>query len=253
MHYHSSFISFLSIIVVAGCSVTTTAADGNGTSVGGATPTQTGDCKRGCDKMKFFDCSSADEQAKCYADCDSATPQQIEVFTACAENSICDPECRTSIVPQEKASSGGGGASTSSCSTACEKLISCSFIPLGAKAECNSRCSTEGYQYQIDCVNKNACSDIETKCGGVPTGGESSGGGGEIGGGGIPGPDPVAECKEECDDINFFDCAPVEKHSQCRAKCSSATATVRDDFVSCASSSGVDCEKKAGCLDAFLK
>jgi hypothetical protein len=251
MHYRFPLLSILPIVVALGCSVTTNAADGNGgQSTGGATSAQTGDCKRGCDKMKFFDCSSAEEQAKCYADCDSATPQQIEVFTACAENSICDPECRTSIVPKEKASAGGGGASTSSCSTACDKLISCSFIPVGAKAECNSRCAAEGYQYQIDCVNKNSCSDIETKCGGVPTGEVS--GGGESSGSIPTGPDPVATCQDECDSINFFDCAPVEKHSECRAKCSSANATDRDDFVSCSDSSGVDCEKKAGCLDAFL-
>jgi hypothetical protein len=248
MHYRSSFLSILSVIVIGGCSVTTSAAPGTGP--GGASSEQTGDCKRGCDKMKFFDCSSAEEQAKCYADCDSATPNQIEVFTACAENSICDPECRTSIVPKEKASEGGGGASASSCSTACDKLISCSFIPVGAKAECNSECSTKGYQYQIDCVNKNTCDDIKTKCGGVPT---SSGGGDISGGGTIPTGDPVAACQDECDSINFFDCAPVEKHSECRAKCSSATTTSRDDFVSCSKSSGVDCEKKSACLDAFLK
>jgi hypothetical protein len=200
--------------------------------------------------MKFFDCSSAEEQARCYADCDSATPQQIEVFTACAENSICDPECRTSIVPKESSSSGGGGgggggASTSSCSTACTKLVECSFIPVGAKAECNSRCATEGYQYQIDCVNNNACGDIAKKCGSFEGGSVDT----------VPIPpetDTVAACQDECDDINFFDCAPVAKHSECRAKCSSSTATERDDFIACASSSGVDCEKKAGCLDAFL-
>lgn len=251
MHYRFRLLSILGLLSAFGCTTTTTAEPGNGTSVGGATPAQTSSCKEGCDKMKFFDCSSAAEQAKCYADCDSATPQQIEVFTACAENSICDPECRTTIVPKESGgsggggtSSGGGGATPASCSTACDKLISCSFIPVGAKAECNSRCAEEGYQYQIDCVNKNACADIESRCGGT-------GGGGGVD---VPtGPDPVAECQEECDSINFFDCAPVTQHSQCRAKCSSATATTRDDFVSCSKSSGVECEKKGACLDAFLK
>ena len=254
MHYRFGLVSYVAILVVAGCSVTTTAAPGEGGGgTGGASSAQTADCKKGCDKMKFFDCSSAEEQAKCYADCDSATPQQIEVFTACAENSICDPECRTSIVPKDKATGGGGGASTSSCSTACDKLISCSFIPLGAKAECNSRCATEGYQYQIDCVNKNACGDIESKCGGINSsegGGTSSGG---ISSGGIPQPDPKDDCLEECDSINFFDCTTVEKHSDCRDQCNAAAASKLDTFISCSKSSGVDCEKKAGCLDAFLK
>jgi hypothetical protein len=251
MHHPFRLFSILPIVVVVGCSVTNGVAPGEGQSPGGASSAQTADCKSGCDKMKFFDCSSAEEQAKCYADCDSATPQQIEVFTACAQNSICDPECRTSIVPKEKATEGGGGASSSSCSTACDKLISCSFIPVGAKAECNSRCAAEGYQYQIDCVNKNACGDIESKCGGVT--GETSSSGSSSSGSIPTGPDPVDECLEECDSINFFDCAPVAMHSECRAKCSSATDTSRDDFVSCSKSSGVDCEKKAGCLDAFLK
>jgi hypothetical protein len=253
MHYRSGLISSVAIIVVAGCSVTTTAAPGEGGSgTGGASSAQTADCKKGCDKMKFFDCSSAEEQAKCYADCDSATPQQIEVFTACAQNSICDPECRTSIVPKEKASSGGGGASASSCGTACDKLISCSFIPVGAKAECNTRCAAEGYQYQIDCVNKNACGDIESKCGGISSTEEGTSSGG-ISSGGIPGPDPKAECLDECDSVNFFDCTTVEKHSDCRDRCDSATTSSRDTFVACSKSSGVDCDKKAGCLDAFLK
>ena len=101
MHYRFGLVSYVAILVVAGCSVTTTAAPGEGGGgTGGASSAQTADCKKGCDKMKFFDCSSAEEQAKCYADCDSATPQQIEVFTACAENSICDHECRKSIVPK---------------------------------------------------------------------------------------------------------------------------------------------------------
>src|SRR5690606_102931 len=144
---------------------------------------------------------------------------------------------------------GGGGASADSCSSACDKLISCSLIPVGAKAECGAECSKRGYQYQIDCVNKTACGEIASKCGGISEGGETGGSSGSL-----PTPDTSKEdCLRACDDINFFDCAPVSKHSECRAACGSASESVRDDFTSCSDSSGVDCPKKAACLDAFLE
>src|SRR5437867_13062510 len=69
-------------------------------TLGGASPEQVSSCKRSCDKMKFFDCNSAEEQAACYSDCDKATPAQVEVFTGCADNSICDTACRTTIQPK---------------------------------------------------------------------------------------------------------------------------------------------------------
>src|SRR5688572_14612768 len=88
-----------------------------------------GPFKRYCDKMKFFDCSSAEEQARRYSDCDKATPSQVEFFSGCAGSSICDPACRTSITPASQPKEGGGGSS-STCTSACEKLISCSFIAI---------------------------------------------------------------------------------------------------------------------------
>ena len=248
MHLRNGLFTFAFALVTAACSSTTSAdpgassgGGGGGGGGGGATASQVDACKKSCDKMKFFQCSSAEEQARCYADCEKASASQIEVFTGCADNSICDPACRTSIQPKETQQSAGGGASASTCGTACDKLVSCSLIPVGAKADCTAECTKNGYQYQIDCVNNTACDKIESTCGG-----ESSGT--------IETPsDPAAECLSECDSINFFKCAPVEFHAACRDECASASTGARDAFTTCSQSSGVDCERKKGCLDAFLK
>src|SRR5689334_1069419 len=98
MRLHRWFFgaSFLALSVA--CTVeTTSSSPPNGS---GASSADVSRCKTSCDKMKFFECSSADEQARCYSDCDKASPAQIQVFTGCAENSICDPECRTTIQPK---------------------------------------------------------------------------------------------------------------------------------------------------------
>lgn len=250
MYLRDGLFCFFAALVIGGCSSTTSADPGGssggstGGAGGGASAADIDRCKAACDKMKFFQCSSAEEQARCYADCDKASTSQIEVFTGCAENSICDPACRTSIQPKETTKGGGGGASASTCATACDKLVSCSLIPVGAKAACNNDCSTNGYQYQIDCVNNTACDKIRSACGGGESTSSSSEGSDT---------DPAASCLAECDSINFFQCAPVESHATCRSKCSSAGASSRDTFTSCSQSSGVDCDRKKACLDAFLK
>ena len=251
MHLRTQFFFLIAALSVGGCSSTTSAgpgSSGTGSGSGGATAVETDRCKHSCDKMKFFDCSSAEEQARCYGDCDKATSSQIEVFNGCAENSICDPQCRTTIQPKESAETGGGGASATTCTAACDKLVSCNKIPVGAKSECNSRCATEGYQYQIDCVNKTACDKLEATCGGGTSGGSISGGGGVD-----SGASNTDACLRECDSINFFMCAPVASHATCREQCTKASATSRDTFTSCSTSSGGDCERKGACLDIFLK
>lgn len=241
-------IAFSSILL-AGVACTVTSTGGPpGSGPGTAPPADVDRCKRSCDKMKFFACSSADEQARCYADCDTATASQIEVFTGCAESSICDPACRTKIQPAEQASQGGGGASAATCTTACDKLVMCSLIPVGAKTECNKICAEKGYQYQIDCVNETACDKIEATCGG-PVSNETGGGGGSSGGGADF---EIANCRTQCDSIHFFDCSTTTEHAACRDVCASAAATKRDTFTACSQSSGSDCTKKGACLDAFL-
>ena len=249
-HRHGFFFVFGFGLLTAGCTTTTNSTPGS-SGTGGATAADTDRCKQSCDKMKFFGCSSADAQASCYADCGSATPAQIETFVGCAENSICDPECRTSVQPKEKAAAGGGGATAATCTTACDKLVSCSLIPVGAKSECNAQCAEKGYQYQIDCVNGTACESIAKVCGGI--GESSSSSTSSSSGSSGTSEDPSASCLAECDSINFFDCASVAEHSSCRDACTSASSSARATFTSCSKSSGVQCDRKKACLDAFLK
>jgi hypothetical protein len=248
--------TFAGAIVLAclACSVTSTTNSPNNPA-GSTSAADVDRCKHsGCDKMKFFGCNSADEQAACYADCDKATPSQIDLFASCAENSVCDPACRTNIVPKPSGSSsgsagtgptGGTGATPSSCGTACDKLASCSFIPLGAKDQCVTECQKSAYQYQIDCVNSNACDKMKAACG-DPTGGTSSGG---TSSGGIDAGNDFAieECQSACDKLSFFSCLDAATHQACRDKCATAAANKRDGFTSCVNTSGSDCTRGRDC------
>ena len=239
------------------CSTTVSATDptgsssGSNASTGGATGAQVDNCKEACNKMKFFGCNTADEQAACYSDCGSASASQIEVFVNCAGTSVCDPQCRTNITP--KPANGqppsGGGATESSCTTACNKLVSCSFIKVSDNAACLDSCQKDAYQYQIDCVNNTACTDIQTACGG---GGSSSGGSTS---GGIDAGDPLAavsimRCQSSCDELLADSCINPANQAACRAKCSATTADKRDAFSSCVAQSS--CQDNGNdCYTAF--
>lgn len=222
----------------------------NGPSTAGATSVQVDSCKEGCNKMKFFGCNSAEEQATCYSQCGSATPAQIELFTACAQTSICDPACRTNITPKPAPGAPaptGSGGTPSSCSTACDKLATCSFIKTGDKAKCSSLCEKEAYQYQIDCINNTACDKMQSACGG---GGSS--GGGNVGPGGS-GADQVSisQCQNSCDQLLFESCIDAAGQSACRATCSSSTTAKRDTFSSCVGTAIGECTKGNACYEAF--
>lgn len=112
----------------------------------------------------------------------------MQLFTGCATRSICDPACFL-------------------------------LVDARAKSQCLSECTTKGYQYQIDCVNKAACDKARVTCGGI---GEGSTGptvnvGVDAGGFDIA----VKDCESACDSINFFECASVEDHASCRARLAS--------------------------------
>ncbi|MDB4942548.1 MAG: hypothetical protein JWP97_2082 [Labilithrix sp.] len=236
------------------CSTTVNGADGSSSgssgaspSTGGASGPQVDACKEACNKMKFFGCNTADEQAACYSDCGTASAAAIEVFTNCAQTSVCDPACRTNITP--KPSNGeapkGTGASQSSCGTACQKLVDCSLIKLSDNAACQSACASDAYQYQIDCINNTACDSLEKTCGGGgSSGGGSSGGssGGET--------TSVGACQVACDQLQAQSCINAADHAGCRAKCSATTTDKRDAFSTCVLQS--DCTSNDNdCYKAF--
>jgi uncharacterized membrane protein YgcG len=230
-------LSFV-LLLAAACTL-----NNSSTTPGGASSADLSRCKNGCDKMKFFKCNSADEQARCYDDCNTASASQIELFVGCAESSICDPACRTKVQAPDKKPS---GASASTCTQACDKLATCSLIRVGDKAGCEAQCQKSAYQFQIDCVNNNVCADIQKTCGGTEGGGTSSGGT-SSGGTSSGGTGDATACQTECDQLHFFDCIDANAFAACRAKCTTATTT-RDTFVSCARTSGVDCSKGRACL-----
>jgi len=243
----------LLLAVVTACSSSTEATPGSSgtTGTGGATGQQVDGCKEACNKMKFFGCNSAEQQAACYDECGKATPAQIELFTACADTSICDPACRTNITPKPAPGAPppkGTGATASSCATACGKLVECSFIRVGDKNACVASCEKEAYQYQIDCVNNNACDKMQSACGGGSGGGEGSSSGGTSSGGT---PTGVAACQSACDQMLFFDCFTSTDQSACRTACTTAAAAKRDTFSSCVSSTVPKCDDANGCYTTF--
>ncbi len=257
---------------IAACTVTSTTSGTSGGTSGssGATSEQLSRCHGGCDKMKFFQCSSAAELSRCYSDCDSAQPKAIDVFIACADNSICDPACRTNITPAPTGSSsggsGGGGASASSCQTACTKLITtCNLLPVGQMQPCLDACTKNGYQYQIDCVANTACGDIASRCGGSTTGGGSSGStsggtssggssGSTSGGSGDGGAfDPgLSQCQTNCDFLHTRQCLTATEQSTCRSACASVTGAKRDTFNGCANGAA-DCPAAHDCFAVYTQ
>jgi hypothetical protein len=231
-------------VVCLACSGTPPTGESSGT-----TAQQKTDCKSSCDKMKFFGCNSADEQARCYGDCDKASASQIDLFTACATNSICDPQCRTTIQPKADPNVPvvGTGATPSSCTTACDKLVQCSLIRVGDKTECLNRCEKYAFQYQIDCANSTACDKIKSACGDPSTVGTSS----SSTSGDDGGTSAIADCKSNCDTLNFFSCIDATAHSACRTLCTTAEASKRETFSACVKTAAPSCPKGLPCYTIF--
>jgi hypothetical protein len=238
------------------CSSTTPSSS---PAVGNASAQQIEACKHGgCDKMKFFGCTSAEEQAACYSDCDNASSNQIELFTSCAEASVCDPACRTNIVPKPPSGGGGGGsvsgggsgASAPSCGAACDKLVSCSFIRVGDKSACVSQCAKQAYQYQIDCVNATACDKMKSTCG-DPVGSGTPGDNHVESDAGHDDSFAIYQCQSACDTLSFFACIDAAAHETCRSQCTTAAANKRDSFTACANGAGGDCARGADCYGQF--
>jgi hypothetical protein len=232
------------------CTVTSTSPD-TGSSTG-ATSGQVSECHSGCDQAKFFNCSTAADLATCYDDCGSALPAKIDEFNACSNTSICDPSCRGIIDPAPAAgvdagSGGGGGVAASDCGTACMKLIMCSFIPVGSQTDCVNACQQQGYQYQIDCINNNACTDIKARCGTTSSGGSGTDGGTTD----VGTTDPnVAHCQADCQALQVQDCLTATELTTCNAACTTNTGTPRSTFESCEEESSV-CTTGHDCFAAF--
>jgi hypothetical protein len=243
----SAVVGFIAAAAIS--SFACSSSTGSGNSPGGASSTEVSECKSGCDQAKFFNCSTTADLSTCYDDCNSASPAAIDKFNGCSNTSICDPTCRSLIDPAP-ASGGttptGGGVAASDCQTACAKLITtCNLAPVGEMNDCISQCQSSGYQYQIDCVNNNQCSDIVSRCG-------STGGGSTTVDAG-PGTDPnVFECQSNCQTLHGESCLTSDEFTTCTNDCSSITGAPLTTFNSCVeTANGSDCTAGHDCFTTF--
>lgn len=243
--------SLVAVVAVGSVACSSSATESSGSeSPEGASNVSSLDrerCKAGCDRMKFFECSDADEHASCYADCNAAAKDQIEVFIGCAEASACDPKCRGAVAkPAAKAP----GADPGLCGEACAKAASCGFIPQAGTAECTKLCTDEGYGYQVACIVKAPCSKVREQCGigsedeDVTT---STDGGGR--GTDVEARAEIFECENACDRVHQEGCIDAGALASCRAKCKTATET-RASFAACTRGARA-CDRLADCLSAF--
>jgi hypothetical protein len=113
---------------------------------------------------------------------------------------------------------------------------------------CLSACEKYGYQYQIDCVNNNACGDIQARCGSVNSGGSSGGTSGGIGDAGID--LDLTECQFDCDTLFGRQCITASEQSTCRSTCASNTGAARSTFMSC-QQSAAECPAAHDCYSIF--
>lgn len=247
-----AMLSGSALLLGLGCSSKTSAAAG---SSGGATAQEVSDCQSGCDQMKFFGCNSSGEQAACYGDCSTATPAQINLFVNCAHSSICDPSCRNDIAPANPPAP--PPVSASDCASACAKAIMCSIVPVGDQTGCEMECTQSAYQYQIDCVNNNACNAIPSACGFSSS--SSSDAGPPPGDAGPP-PDldagnlEIPICQQSCQLLLASMCIDAQTQSECNALCASNSEAQDQTFDQCVQVSAPapgSCDAAIACATTF--
>lgn len=229
---------------------------GTGASEGGASADDQQRCKSACNQLKFFDCNDAADHAACFLSCESAPASAIEVFVACVEADICDPQCAANLEGQAGGEGGGegeggeggegseGGNPTSSCPDACAEYVAAGCFP---DVDCASACAslTELEQAFVGyCVDRRMGCELPEECADALPGGdegsiseeEGTPEGGEITGAGeVGGPDPVVECQDACDTMEFFDCIDAAQHADCRELCTTASTDAIATFTACAS------------------
>jgi hypothetical protein len=221
----------------------------------GAMPSEqdTSECKGACNQLKFFDCNDAADHARCFEACEVAPPSGIEVFVACVQADICDPECAAGLEGTVPSAEGGGeveggggeveggggeeeggGSTEPTCTDACGEFIAAGCVP---PVDCAGLCGTLSafeQSFVVYCVERRDGCTLPEECaealpevdGGVEV---------EGGGGGEGGTDPIEQCQGACDDMEFFSCIDEAQHADCRALCTTAPAADIDTFVACAS------------------
>ena len=223
--------------------------DGGGSAEGGGeggempSAQDTSRCKESCNQLKFFNCNDAADHARCFEACESAPPSAIELFVACVQADICDPECAADLegaVPSgegegEVGGGGGeeeGGGETTTCADACGEFIAAGCVqPVDCAGFCGTLTELE-QSFVVYCVERRDGCELPEECADA-LGGEG-GSVEEEGGGGGTGPDPVEQCQGACDDMELFMCIDEQQHADCRTLCTTASTEDIDTFVACA-------------------
>jgi hypothetical protein len=196
-------------------------------------------CKDSCNQLKFFDCNDAADHAACFEACEHAPASAIDVFVACVQADICDPECAADLEQQAGPAEGGGedssGGSSGTCADACSEFIAAGcFGAVDCAAVCSSLSELE-QGFVVYCVDRRMGCNLPDECADAlpgEGGGQSETTGG--GGGGGTGPDPIEQCQSTCDDMKFFGCIDETQHADCRDLCTTASMDSIDTFVACA-------------------
>lgn len=246
-----------SVVLALLASLAACSSSGGAAPGGAATAQQISFCKQSCDKLKFFMCNDAQQQADCYAGCQTASASAIDLFDGCVNNAQCDPSCSTHLTPTAPDGGGGGGSGgggggggdaattnpgLTACAAACQSLGSFACISATETSNCVSLCNTAQAATRDTfsaCVmgqqlsNCSAVGCYYTFNPNAPHG---------------PTPQQVTDCKQACDDLATFSCITPDQQTTCRDTCAAETSGSKiDDFVACVRSSATDCNTSATC------
>ncbi len=76
--------------------------------------------------------------------------------------------------------------------------------------------------------------------------------GGNNGSGDAPSDAQVGDCRDACDDLQFFTCLTANEHATCFALCEERNATAVDLFNSCVSNTIPDCDEAFPCYENLV-
>lgn len=188
---------------------------------------QLGRCREACNKLKFFDCNTATEQAACYQSCDAASSDQIDLFEACVDASTCDPACSTNIRPE----SPPPVTSAEGCIPLCESYLGDGCVPELSTADCAAFCADPDTQLaltycierRVGCALPEGCITIEDDVVVTPPDPEAD-----------PGADAFEACVEGCERLGALGCISPVDTAECSALCETADSSTQDRLVTCA-------------------
>jgi|GEM_PF-6023355 len=183
---------------------------------------QVAECKKSCDKQRFFGCYRASEHSECYSNCASAAGDKIEAFNGCVASTTCDDECSVSIRPSapvaaaERASAGAPLADDApTCKSACASFAAdgCAGADQCALA-CDVADSESRYALTY-CLSTRSKCQLSAECTGPRLA------------------DPTSDCQRACDQSAFFGCITSADQAACRNLCGSVSASTRENFTAC--------------------